>query len=110
MPFGTNECTDLHCNVVIAHRTRNKDLEKLICTEAKTELIPLLRRVQTKEDCKDVLFAYALQLIIARNVDPDSFKENAQIETRIKYLPRSFREQYGDRTGLPMELRQVWEI
>jgi hypothetical protein len=110
VPFGTGRCKRLHCNVVVANRTRDGERERMVCEKAERTLVPLLRDVRTEDECEEILFMYALHLVSTHEVDADSFKENGSIEVRVNFLPRSFRESYGDSAEPPRELRQVWEI
>jgi hypothetical protein len=109
-PFGSGTCRRLLCNVVVANRTRDQELEKIVCEDAEERLIPLLLRVTSKDGCYDTLLLYATQLLKAHDIDPASFLENGSIEPRIKLLPRSIREAYGDHSPPSEELRQVWAL
>ncbi len=108
--FGAEGCRKLLCNVVVENRTRNKELERTVCHDAETDLIPMLMRVRTEEGCEKALSLYALQLVEAHEISLESLKENGGIEPRIKFLPRSIRESYGDSTAPSQELRTVWSL
>lgn len=108
--FGSGDCRQLLCNVVTTDYTRKKELEREVCKLAETELIPLLRDVKTEEGCEEILMLYAIKLAGEYDVDVDDLKEHGGVDPRIKFLPRSYREAYGDKSGLPTELRQVWSM